>query len=331
MKAMVQDEYGEAEEVLRLEEVDRPEIGDREVLLRVHAAGLDRGVWHLTAGLPYLVRIAGYGLRSPKNGVPGLDVAGRIEQVGGEVTTLKPGDEVYGIADGSFAEYACAREDKLSLRPENLSPERAAAVPVSALTALQGLRDHGKVRSGQTVLIIGASGGVGTFAVQIAKALGAEVTGVCSGSKAELVRSIGADDVIDYNREDFGDRDERYDVILDIGGNSPLSRLRGALTPKGRLVIVGGETGGRWLGGTDRQLRALALSPFVSQKLTTFVSPENKTDLDAVSELIGSGKVSPVIDRTYQLGEVPAAIRYMQQGRARGKVVIEVGSEADRG
>jgi NADPH:quinone reductase-like Zn-dependent oxidoreductase len=330
MKAIVQDEYGEAEDVLRLEEIDRPGIGDREVLLRVHAAGLDRGVWHLMAGLPYLVRIAGYGLRSPKNGIPGLDVAGRVEQVGGEVTTLKPGDEVYGIADGSFAEYACAREDKLSLRPENLTPERAAAVPVSALTALQGLRDHGKVRPGQKVLVIGASGGVGSFAVQIAKALGAEVTGVCSGSKVDLVRSLGADQVIDYTREDFTQGGERYDVILDIGGNSPLSRLRSALTPKGRLVIVGGEAGGRWLGGIDRQLRALALSPFVSHKLTTFVSSENSTDLKAVSELIESGKVTPVIDRTFPLGEVPDAIGYMQKGRARGKVVIEVGSGKDR-
>ncbi len=324
MKAIVQDEYGEAGDVLRLEKVDKPEIGDDEVSVRVQAAGVDRGVWHLMAGLPYPVRVAGYGLRAPKTGVRGREVAGRVEAVGKDVTTLQPGDEVFGIADGSFAEYACAREDQLAPRPEGLTVEQAASVPVSATTALQALRDHGRVQPGQKVLIIGASGGVGTFAVQIAKALGAQVTGVCSTTKVDLVRSIGADHVIDYTRDDITDQGQRYDVILDTGGNRSLSQLRRALTPRGTLVIVGGETGGRWLGGADRQLRALMLSPFVGQKLGTFIASENKEDLLVLKELIESGQVTPAIDRTYPLSEVPAAIRYMQEGHARGKVVITV-------
>ena len=247
-------------------------IGDDEVLVRVHAAGVDQGVWHVMAGLPYPIRLAGYGIRAPKNPVPGADLAGVVEAVGKDVTRFQPGDEVFGIGKGSFAEYARAREDKLAPKPANLSFEQAAAVAISGLTALQGLRDHGNVRPGQKVLIIGASGGVGTYAVQMAKAFGAEVTGVCSTAKVDLVRSIGADHVIDYTREDFAEGKQRYDVILDIGGNSSLSRLRRALTPKGTLVIVGGETGGRWLGGFDRQLRARLLSPFVGQTLTTFIS-----------------------------------------------------------
>jgi NADPH:quinone reductase-like Zn-dependent oxidoreductase len=324
MKAIVQDEYGEADDVLRLEEIDKPEIGDDQVLVRVHAAGMDRGVWHLMTGLPYPVRIAGYGLRAPKTGVRGSDVAGCVEAVGKDVTTLQPGDEVFGIGDGSFAEYTCAAEDKLAPKPESLTFEQAAAVPVSALTALQGLRDHGRVQPGQKVLIIGASGGVGTFAVQIAKAFGAEVTGVCSTTKVDMVRSIGADHVIDYTHDDIADGGQRYDVILDTGGNRSLSQLRRALTPRGRLVIVGAETGGRWLGGTDRQLRALMLSPFVGQKLGTFIASENNDDLIVLKELIEAGKVTPAIDRTYPLSEVPAAIRYTQEGHARGKVVITV-------
>jgi NADPH:quinone reductase-like Zn-dependent oxidoreductase len=255
MKAIVQDDYGEADDVLRLERIDKPEIGADEVLVRVHAAGVDRGVWHLMTGLPYPIRIAGYGLRAPKTGVRGREVAGNVEAVGGDVTTLGPGDEVFGIGEGSFAEYTCARADKLAPKPERLTFEQAAAVPVSALAALQGLRDHGQVQRGQKVLIIGASGGVGTFAVQIAKAFGAEVTGVCSTTKLDMVRSIGADRVIDYKRDDIANSGQRYDLILDTGGNRSLSALRRALTPRGTLVIVGGETGGRLLGGTDRQLR----------------------------------------------------------------------------
>ncbi len=324
MKAIVQDDYGEADDVLRLERIDKPEIGADEVLVRVHAAGVDRGVWHLMTGLPYPIRIAGYGLRAPKTGVRGREVAGNVEAVGGDVTTLGPGDEVFGIGEGSFAEYTCARADKLAPKPERLTFEQAAAVPVSALAALQGLRDHGQVQRGQKVLIIGASGGVGTFAVQIAKAFGAEVTGVCSTTKLDMVRSIGADRVIDYKRDDIANSGQRYDLILDTGGNRSLSALRRALTPRGTLVIVGGETGGRLLGGTDRQLRALMLSPFVGQKLGTFIASENNADLIVLKGLIESGKVTPAIDRTYPLSEVPAAIRYMEEGHARGKVVITV-------
>ena len=294
------------------------------MLVRVHAAGVDRGVWHLMTGLPYPVRLAGYGLRVPRNRVRGLDVAGRVEAVGSAVTSVQPGSEVFGICDGAFAEYARARPDKLAPKPERLSFEEAAAVPVSALTALQGLRDHGRVEPGQHVLIIGASGGVGTFAVQIAKALGARVTGVCSSAKLELVRALGADHVIDYTTEDFAASERRYDVILDTGGNRRLTQLRRALARRATLVIVGGETGGRWLGGTDRQIRALMLSPFVRQRLRTFISSENRTDLIAVRDLIDCGRVSPVIDRTYPLAEVPAAIERMQSGNARGKLVITV-------
>jgi len=324
MQAIVQDEYGEARDVLRLDEIDRPAIGEGEVLLRVRAASVDRGVWHLMTGLPYPVRLAGYGIRAPKTRVPGRGVAGRVEAIGAAVTTLGVGDEVFGIATGAFAEYACAREDKLAPKPQNLSFVQAAAVPVSALTALQAVRDHGHVQAGQKVLIVGASGGVGTFAVQIAGALGADVTGVCSTAKVEMVRSIGADHVIDYTREDVADGGPRYDVILDIGGNRPLKQLRRALTPRGTLVIVGGETGGRWLGGSDRQVRALLLSPFVGQKLGTFISSENAKDLLALTELIEAGKVTPVIDATCPLREAAPAIRYMQEGRAIGKIVITV-------
>jgi len=324
MKAIVQDEYGEAGDVLRLEETDKPEIGDDRVLVRVHAAGVDRGVWHIMTGRPYPIRLAGYGLRSPKAAVPGTAVAGRVEAVGKDVTTLQPGDDVYGVGDGAFAEYASARADKLAPKPETLTFEQAAAVPVSALTALQGLRDHGHVEPGEKVLVIGASGGVGSFAVQIAKAFGAEVTGVCSTAKVDLVRSLGADHVIDYTQGDIGDSGERYDVILDTGGHRSLSQLRRALTPRGRLVIVGSETGGRWLGGADRQVRAMVLSVFVGQKLGTFVSTDNHADLMAVKELIESGRVTPAIDRSYPLSDAPDAIRYVQEGHARGKVVITV-------
>jgi NADPH:quinone reductase-like Zn-dependent oxidoreductase len=324
MQAIIQDHYGEAEDVLRLAEIDQPAIGDGEVLLRVHAAGVDRGVWHLLTGLPYPVRIAGYGLRAPKNRVRGREVAGRVAAVGKAVTTLGVGDAVFGICEGSFAEYASARADKLAPKPENLAFAQAAAVPVSALTALQAVRDHGHVQAGQKILVIGASGGVGTFAVQLAKAFGANVTGVCSTAKMDVVRSIGADHVIDYTRDDIAGGGHRYDVILDTGGNRPLKQLRRALTPRGTLVIVGGETGGRWLGGSDRQLRAVMLSPFAGQKLGTFICSENAADLRALTELIESGQVTPAIDRTYSLSETPAAIRYMQEGHARGKVVISI-------
>jgi NADPH:quinone reductase-like Zn-dependent oxidoreductase len=283
-----------------------------------------RDVWHIMMGLPYPIRLAGYGFRAPKNPVIGSDMAGVVETVGKNVRRFHPGDEVFGIGKGSYAEYVCAREDKLSPKPVNLTFEQAAVVAIMGSTALQALRDHGKVRQGQEVLVIGASGGVGTYAVQIAKAFGAQVTGVCSTQKVEMVLSIGADHVIDYTREDFAEGDQRYDVILDIGGNSSLSRLRRALASRGTLVIVGGEGGGRWLGGTDRQLRAMMLSPFVGQKLGTFVNKENHEDMLVLKELIESGKVTPVIDRTYPLSEVPEAVRYLEEGHARGKVVISV-------
>jgi NADPH:quinone reductase-like Zn-dependent oxidoreductase len=323
VKAIVRDRYG-AVETVEARDVDRPEIEDAEVLVRVRAAGVDRGVWHVMTGLPYPIRLAGFGVRAPKNPVLGADLAGVVEAVGADVTRFRPGDEVFGVGQGSYAEYARAREDKLAPKPANLSFEQAAVVAISGSTALQGLRDHGKVAPGQKVLVVGASGGVGTYAVQLAKAFGAEVTGVCSATKVDVVRSIGADHVIDYTSADFADSGERYDVILDIGGNASLSRLRRALTPKGTLVIAGGETDGRLLGGSDRQVRAMLLSPFVGQKLGTFVNSENHEDLLALKELVESGKVTPVVDRTYTLDDAPEAIRYVQQGRARGKVAIRV-------
>jgi len=328
MKAMVRNAYGPPD-VLELRDIDIPEFADDEVLLRVRAAGVGRDVWHVMAGLPYPIRLVGFGFRAPKNPVIGSDLAGVVEAVGDKVSRFRPGDEVFGVGKGAYAEYVCALEDKLASKPANLTFEQAAVVPIMGSTALQALRDHGKVRQGQEVLIIGASGGVGTYAVQIAKAFGARVTGVSSTQKVEMVRSLGADHVIDYKREDFADGEQRYDLILDIGGNSSLARLRRALASRGTLVIVGGEGGGRWLGGTDRQVRAMLLSPFVGQKLGTFVNKENHEDLLALKELIESGKITPVIDRTYPLAEVPEAIRYLQEGHARGKVVITVGEEPE--
>jgi NADPH:quinone reductase-like Zn-dependent oxidoreductase len=324
MKAVVQGTYGAAD-VLELREIDQPVPKDNEVLVRVHAAGVDPGVWHLMTGRPYLVRVMGYGLRTPKVGVRGRDVAGRVEAVGTNVTRFHPGDQVFGIGEGSFAEYVCARADKLVPKPANLSFEQAAAVPISGLTALQALRDTGKVQPGQQVLIIGAAGGVGSFAVQLAKAFGAEVTGVCSTTKAGLVRSLGAGEVIDYTREDFTDGARRWDLIVDTAGRRPLSQLRRALTRRGTLVIVGGEGGGRWLGGFDRMiLRAPILSLLVRQRLRPLTSKERSEDLVVLKELIEAGKVTPVIDRTYPLSEVPEAIRYLEAGHARGKIVIGV-------
>jgi NADPH:quinone reductase-like Zn-dependent oxidoreductase len=321
MRAIIQDAYGSAD-VLRLAEIERPDIAPNEVLVQVRAAGVDRGTWHLMAGQPYLMRILGFGFRRPKNPVPGRDLAGTVVAVGSAVTRFQPGDEVFGISQGSFAEYAAAREDKLAHKPANLSFEQAAVVPISALTALQGLRDAGRIQAGQKALIIGASGGVGTYAVQLAKAFGAEVTGVCSTAKVELVRSIGADHVIDYTHEDFADGSRRYDLILDIGGNSRLSRLRRALATKGTLVIVGGE-GAKWT-GIGRQIRALALSPFVPQRLTMFVNKEHHRYLEALRPLVEDGHVTPVVDKTYPLAEVPDALRRLEAGEARGKVAIRV-------
>lgn len=323
MKAIVQDRYGSAD-VLELRELEPPVVGDDDVLVQVHAAGVDPGVWHLMTGLPYLVRLMGYGLRRPKVGVRGRDVAGRVEAVGENVTLFKPGDEVFGTCEGSFAEYATAREDKLALKPSNLSFEQAAAVPISGMTALQAVRDNGRVQPGHKVLIIGAGGGVGTFAVQIAKTFGAEVIGVCSTAKIDLVRSLGADHVIDYTREDFVESPRRYDVIIDNAGNRSLSQLRRALTPKGGLVIVGGEGGGNWLGPADRILPALLLSPFVGQKLGALMSVERQEDLLTLGEMLEAGQVTPVIDRGYPLIEAPDAVRYVGEGHAAGKVVVTI-------
>jgi NADPH:quinone reductase-like Zn-dependent oxidoreductase len=325
MKAIVQEEYG-SPDVLELKDVEQPEIGDDEVLVRVHAAGVDRGVWHLMTGLPYFLRliIPDLGLRAPKTRIRGSDVAGVVDAVGKEVTRFQPGDEVFGVAKGSYAEYACALEDKLAPKPANLTFEQAAVVPISGLTALQALRDKGQIWPGQKVLIIGASGGVGTFAVQIAKSFGAEVTGVCSTTKVDLVRSLGADHVIDYTHEDFADGKQRYDVIVDTGGHSSLARLRRALAPKGTLVIVGAETDGRWFGGFDRSIRASLVSRFVGQQLIAFVNSENHEDLIVLKGLIEAGKVTPVMDRTFPLSEAPKAIHYLEEGHARGKVAITV-------
>ncbi len=327
MSAIVQDTYGSAD-VLELRDIDTPVVGDDDVLVRVHAASAHIGDWHIMTGLPYMLRIiartSGFGLRAPKASVRGQDFAGRVEAVGKDVTRFQPGDEVFGTCDGSFAEYATARQDKVAPKPANLTFEQAATVPTSGFAALQALRDKGRVRPGQKVLIIGAGGAVGTFAVQIAKAFGAHVTGVCSTSKVDLVRSIGADEVIDYTRVDFADSGQHYDLILATAGARTLSQLRRALTPRGTLVIVGAEGGGRWFGGFDRSLRAPMLSPFVSQKLRMLASKENGEDLVVLKELIETGKVTPVIDKTYPLSEVPEAMRHLEAGHARGKVVITV-------
>jgi 2-desacetyl-2-hydroxyethyl bacteriochlorophyllide A dehydrogenase len=321
MKAIVQDKYGAPQDVLELQETDKPTIGDDNVLVRVHAAGVHIGDWLTINGLPYLIRLMGFGLTKPKNSVPGMEFAGHVEAVGNNVGKLQPGDEVFGWCEGAFAEYVSVSQDALVPKPANVTFEQAAAVPISGFTALQAVRDQGKVESGQQVLVIGASGGVGTYAVQIAKSFGAEVTGVCSTRNVDMVRSIGADHVIDYAQEDIAQSGQRYDVILDMAGNRSLSDLRGALTPKGTLVIVGGS-GGRWLMGFGRTLRAVALSPFVSQNLRQFMSAENREDLVALKELIESGEVTPVIDRTYPLSEAAEAVGHVGERHTRGKTVI---------
>lgn len=321
VKAIVQDTYGSAD-VLTLREVERPNVRDDEVRIRVVAAGVDRGALHLMTGVPYLMRILGVGLRVPKARVPGTNVAGYVDAVGKDVTRFQQGDEVYGTCKGSFAEYACAREEQLAPKPANLTFEQVAGVPHAGFAALQALRDHGKVQPGQKVLIVGASGAVGSMAVQLAKALGAQVTGVCSTSKVDMVTALGADHVIDYTHDDFAEGN-RYDLILDIGGNSSLSHLRHALTPQGTLVIVGGEGSGRWI-GMGRQFRALVLSPFLGQKLRTFVAKENTQDLLVLNENIESGKITPIIGRTYALGDAPDAIRDLETGQTQGRIIIIV-------
>lgn len=325
MRAVVHTRYGPvAGDVLRCATVSRPTPDDDSVLVRVRASSIDRGTWHIMAGLPYPIRFAGFGISQPKHLNPGRCIAGTVTATGRAVSSFQVGDEVFGTCDGAFAEYVTAQPDKLALVPPRLSPAEVASMPVSGVTALQALRDHGRVQVGDHVLIVGASGGVGTFAVQIAKALGAQVTGVCSSTKTALVYDLGADHVIDYGSADFATGSTRYDVILDVGGNSALSRLRRALAPCGTLVIVGGETDGRLLGGFDRTLRALLLSPFIQQDLRTFVTSENASDLRVLNHLVEAGRLRPVIDRTYPLSEIADAVDHVVRGRARGKTVITV-------
>jgi NADPH:quinone reductase-like Zn-dependent oxidoreductase len=319
MQAIVQNGYGSAD-VLRMAEIDRPTVAADEVLLRVHAAGVDRGVWHFMAGQPYAVRL---GLGKPRDRVAGMDVAGTVVAVGDQVTRFAVGDEVFGVGRGSFAEYAAAREDKLAHKPAGLNFEQAAVIAVSGVTALQGVRDIGRVRAGQHVLVIGASGGVGTYAVQLAKAFGATVTGVCGTAKVDLVRSIGADDVIDYTRADIADGGRRYDLIMDIGGRHRLSRLRRALTPRGTLVVTGGEGGGKWL-GVGRPLRAVMLSVIVRQRLAMFIAKQRYTDMETLRGLIEAGQVTPVVGATYPLAEAPEALRQLAAGQAMGKIAITI-------
>ena len=324
MKAIVQDRYGSAD-VLEFRDIDEPKVGENDVLIRVHAAGCGPDVWHLMTGMPYMARPA-IGLRRPKLSVRGWDVAGTVEAVGTNVTDLQPGDEVMGASEGgSFADLVIARPDKLVPKPANLTFEQAAALPISGTTALRAVRDIGKVQPGQSVLVIGAAGGVGSLAVQIAKGLGAKVTGVGSTSKMDLIRSIGADEVIDYTREDFADGARRWDVIVDSAGRRPLSELRRALTPKGTLVIVGGDGGGRWTGGFFRGvLRAPLVSLFVGQKLRGLASKVKHEDLVTLAELVEARTLTPVVDRTYPLIEAPDAIRYLEEGHAAGKIVITI-------
>ncbi len=322
MQAVVRDRYGTADG-LEIRAVARPGIAASQVLVQVRAAGVDRGVWHLMTGEPYAMRLV-VGLTRPKQPVLGLDVSGRVVAVGPEVTRFQPGDEVFGIASGSFAEYAAADEAKLVHKPSSLSWEQAAVAPISGGTALQALTDVGGLQAGQRVLVVGASGGVGTYAVQLAKALGADVTGVCSTAKLDVVRSIGADHVIDYTREDYLDGAATYDLILDIGGRSSVARLRKALTATGTLVIVGGEDGGRLTGGIGRQLRAMLVSPFIRHNLKSFIQKEHHTQIERLAEHLESGAVVPVIERTVALPGVPGALRDLEAGRVSGKIAVSV-------
>jgi NADPH:quinone reductase-like Zn-dependent oxidoreductase len=323
MKAITYHRYG-APDVLEFQEVDAPVVKDDDVLIRVRAAAANPRDWHFMRGLPYVIRPQ-FGLRRPKNPFLGGDVAGQVEAVGANVTRFRHGDEVYAdVVTGGFAEYACVPEDVVAAKPANLTFEQAAAVPLAALTALQGLRDRGRTQPGQKVLIIGAGGGVGTFAVQIAKWLGAEVTSVCSTGKVDLVRSLGSDHVIDYTREDFVRSGQRYDLVLQLAGTRSPSDCRRALTPTGTLLLSSGESSGRWVGPIGRIVKAAVLSPFVRQRLVPFEAKRSLEDLRLMKELIGAGTVTPVIDRTFSLSDVPAAMRYLEAGHARGKIVITV-------
>jgi NADPH:quinone reductase-like Zn-dependent oxidoreductase len=322
MKAVVHNTYG-SPDVLELEQIDKPEPADDEVLVRVRAASVNPADWYTLTG-PFVARVPN-GLRRPKDNRLGVDYAGEVEAVGANVTHFRPGDEVFGGRTGAFAEYVCAREDRgVVPKPANVTFEEAAAVPIAALTALQGLRDKGQVQAGQSVLINGASGGVGTFAVQIAKALGAEVTGVCSTRNVDIVRSIGADHVIDYTKEDFTRSDGRYDLILDVAGSKSWSELKRVLEPDGRLVIVGAPKSKGILGPLAHIMKLRLASVLGSRKAVFFISKVNKADMQTLRELLESGEVKPVVDRRYDLGEIADAFRYLGDGHAQGKIVVTV-------
>jgi NADPH:quinone reductase-like Zn-dependent oxidoreductase len=325
MKAIVYCDYGLAN--LKLADIAKPTPTDDQVLVKVHAASVNPLDWHFIEGTPMIMRALGVGLRKPKDTRLGVDFAGTVETVGKNVTQFKAGDEVFGGRDGAFAEYVCPRADRaVTLKPANISFEQAASINIAGITALQAVRDKGKVQPGQKVLINGASGGVGTFAVQIAKSFGAEVTGVCSTRNLEMVRSLGADHVIDYTKEDFAKGDQRYDVILDNVPNHSLSECRSVLNPQGKYVMIGGggPNDNRWIGPFGRLIQALVVSPFVSQKMGMMMAELKKSDLAILGDMMQSGKVKPVIDRTYKLSELPEAIRYLEEGHARGKVVITI-------
>jgi NADPH:quinone reductase-like Zn-dependent oxidoreductase len=337
MKAIVQDQYGSPDDVLELKDIDKPVVKDDEVLVRVHAASVHPDVWHLVRGLPYVLRLMGAGLLKPKNIVPGTDVAGHVESVGKGVTLFQPGDEVFGESvrghqwhnGGAYAEYVSVAEDQLALKPANITFEQAAAVPISGIIALQGLRYQGQLQPGRKVLINGAGGGVGTIAVQLAKAYGAEVTGVDTTGKLDLLRSLGAKQVIDYTQEDFTQGGECYDLIIDIPGNHSFSECRRALTPEGTYVLIGhdhfGKQGHRFLGGLPRGLKQIVMSPFVSQLPELSFSMSTKREsMVVLKELLEAGKITPIIDRTYPLSEVVVAIRYLEEGHTQGKVIITV-------
>lgn len=322
MRAMLQSGYG-GTEVLRVGTTPVPSPGAGEVLVRVRAAGLDRGTWHMMTGRPYLMRVMGFGFSAPNHPVPGLDLAGTVVAIGPGVTRFRVGDEVFGLGRGSFAELACAREDKLARAPRGVSADEAAVLGVSAITALQGL-DAARVAKGDRVLVIGASGGVGSYAVQMAKALGAEVTGVCRKGKVEAVRALGADRVVDYTRESFTDGATRWDVILDCGGNTPLSALRRAMTAEGRCVFVGGENGGDFTAGFGRVLLAVLVGAFTKQRFVPLANREHFEPLERVAALVEAGKVRPLVDRRVTLGEVPSALDAMVAGQITGKVVVRL-------
>ena len=337
MKAIVQEKYGSPYDVLNLKVIDKPLVKDDEVLVRVHAASVHPDVWHVVRGMPYVLRLMGAGLLRPKKSVPGTDVAGHVESVGKNVSHFQQGDEVFGETirgyqwtnGGAYAEYVSVPESSLALKPANITFEEAAAVPTSGLIALQNLPNEGRLHSGQSVLVNGAGGGVGVLAVQIAKAYGANVTGVDDTKKLEMVRSIGADRVIDYTKDDFTQSSERYDLIFDIPGNHPFSACRRVLAPNGKYVLIGhdrfGQGAGRWLGSIPRVLKLVALSPFMSQMPTpNFSMPDKKNQMVILKKLMESGKLTPVIDRTYSLGEVPEAIKHLEVGHAHGKVIISV-------